>query len=154
MEAIIQIRGNVNMSQAVEDTLEMLNIHHVNHCAFVPETDTYRGMITKVNEYVAHGEPSTATVAEVLERRAEPEQGNEDVDAAWLSAHTSYEDFDELASALVSEETTLRAAGLSPVVRLHPPRGGHRGQKQPTAEGGQLGVHTTEQIDELLEAMR
>jgi large subunit ribosomal protein L30 len=154
MQAIVQLRGEVNMSSAVHDTLTMLNIHHVNHCAFVPETDTYRGMITKVNDYVAHGEPSVDAVETVLSTRAEPEEGDAEVDEAWLAAHTDYDDFGSLAAALVDEETTLREQGLSPVLRLHPPRGGHRGQKHPTSEGGQLGNHSTEAIDELLEAMR
>jgi large subunit ribosomal protein L30 len=154
MQAIVQLRGEVNMSGDVHDTLKMLNVHRVNHCAFVPETDTYRGMITKVNDYVAHGEPSVDAVETVLSTRAEPEDGDAEVDEAWLAEHTDYDDFDALAEALVAEETTLREQGLSPALRLHPPRGGHRGQKHPTTEGGQLGPHDTEAIDELLEAMR
>jgi large subunit ribosomal protein L30 len=154
MQAIVQLRGEVNMSGDVHDTLKMLNVHRVNHCAFVPETDTYRGMITKVNDYVAHGEPSVDAVETVLSTRAEPEDGDAEVDEAWLAEHTDYDDFGALAEALVAEETTLREQGLSPALRLHPPRGGHRGQKHPTTEGGQLGPHDTEAIDELLEAMR
>ena len=154
MQAIVQLRGEVNMSGDVHDTLKMLNVHRVNHCAFVPETDTYRGMITKVNDYVAHGEPSVDAVETVLSTRAEPEDGDAAVDEAWLAEHTDYDDFGALAEALVAEETTLREQGLSPALRLHPPRGGHRGQKHPTSEGGQLGKHSTDAIDELLEAMR
>jgi len=154
MQAIVQLRGEVNMSTAVHDTLTMLNIHRVNHCAFVPETETYRGMITKVNDYVAHGEPSVDAVETVLSTRAEPAEGDAEVDEAWLAEHTDYDDFGALADALVAEETTLQEQGLSPALRLHPPRGGHRGQKHPTTEGGQLGKHSTAAIDELLEAMR
>jgi len=154
MQAVVQLRGDVNMSSAVHDTLKMLNIHHVNHCAFVPETETYRGMITKVNDYVAHGEPSQETVETLLRTRAEPLEGDADVDDEWIAENTDYDDVDALAAALVAEETTLREQGLAPVVRLHPPRGGHAGVKHPTKEGGQLGKHTTEEIDELLEAMR
>jgi len=154
MQAVVQLRGEVNMSSAVQDTLSMLNIHRVNHCALVPETETYRGMITKVNDFVAHGEPSVDVVETLLRHRAEPEEGDADVDEAWLAEHTDYDDFGALAEALVDEETTLREQGLSPVLRLHPPRGGHRGQKHPTTEGGQIGKHQTEDIDELLEAMR
>ena len=154
MQAIVQLRGEVNMSGDVHDTLKMLNVHRVNHCAFVPETDTYRGMITKVNDYVAHGEPSVDAVETVLSTRAEPAEGDAEVDDAWLAEHTDYDGFGALAEALVDEETTLREQGLSPALRLHPPRGGHRGQKHPTTEGGQLGKHNTEDIDELLEAMR
>jgi large subunit ribosomal protein L30 len=154
MQALVQLRGEVNQSQAVRDTLGMLNLHKVNHCVLVPETPTYRGMITKVNDWVAHGTPTAEAVATVLRKRAEPAEGDADVDEAWLAEHTDYEDFDALAEALVNEETTLREQGLSPTLRLHPPRGGHDGIKHPTKEGGQLGKHETEDISELLEAMR
>ena len=154
MQALVQLRGEVNMSQDVRDTLKMLNLHSVNHVTFVPETDTYRGMITKVNDYVAFGEPSADVVATLIERRGEAAEGDADVDDEWVADNTEYGDIASLAEALVDEETTLREQGLAPVVRLHPPRGGHDGIKHPVVEGGQLGRHDTEDIDSLLEAMR
>jgi large subunit ribosomal protein L30 len=154
MEALVQLRGEVNISGDVQDTLEMLNLHGVNQCTFVPETDTYRGMITKVNDYVAHGEPSADVVATLIRRRGEPEHGSADITGEWLADNTDYADADELAAALVDEETTLREQGLAPSIRLHPPRGGHAGVKHPTVESGQIGVHSTDGIDTLLEAMR
>ena len=154
MQAIVQLRGEVNISGDIQDTLEMLNLHGVNHATLVPETESYRGMITKVNDYVAFGEPSAETVAMLLERRGEPEEGTATIDDEWVAEQTDYDDVDALATALVDEETTLREQGLTPALRLHPPRGGHKGLKRPTAEGGQLGRHSTEEIDALLEAMR
>ncbi|EMA46889.1 50S ribosomal protein L30 [Halobiforma nitratireducens] len=155
MKAVVQVRGEVNRQEDVQDTLEMLNIHGVNHCALVPETDAYVGMVTKVNDYVAHGEPSVDVLATVLEGRSEPLEGDQsDADEEWLTENTEYNDFEALAEALVAEETTLRDEGLSPTLRLHPPRGGHDGIKKPTVEGGQLGKHTTEEINDLLESMR
>ncbi|MFC7167706.1 50S ribosomal protein L30 [Halospeciosus flavus] len=154
MKAIVNLRGEVNRSNKVDDTLDMLNLHHVNHATVVPETDTYEGMIAKVNDFVAHGEPSQDVLAEVIRSRAEPEEGSADVDDEWVAENTDYEDVDALAEALLDEETTLREQGLSPVLRLHPPRGGHDGIKNPQADGGQLGKQTTEEIDELLHAMR
>jgi len=155
MKAIVQVRGEVNRQTDVQDTLKMLNIHSVNHCALVPETDAYEGMITKVNDYVAVGEPSAEVLETLLAKRAEPLEGNQsDVDEEWLADNTDYDDFGALADALLEEETTLRDEGLSPTLRLHPPRGGHDGIKKPTVEGGQLGKHTTGQINDLLESMR
>jgi large subunit ribosomal protein L30 len=154
MQAVVQIRGEVDTPDAVVDTLAMLNIHAVNHATFIPERDTYQGMLTKVNDYVAFGEPSVGTVATLLERRAEPEAGDADIDDEWVADHTSYDDVHALAEALVAEETTLQETPLAPVVRLHAPRGGHDGIKQAATDGGQLGRHTTEEIDSLLEAMR
>jgi large subunit ribosomal protein L30 len=154
MQALVQLRGEVNISHDIRDTLKMLNLHSVNHVTFVPETDTYRGMITKVNDYVAFGEPSADVVATLIERRGEADEGDADIDDAWVADNTEYDDVDALAQALVDEETTLREQGLSPVIRLHPPRGGHDGIKHPVVEGGQLGRHETDEIDSLLEAMR
>ncbi|WP_324757004.1 50S ribosomal protein L30 [Haloarcula montana] len=154
MHALVQIRGDVNMHTDIHDTLKMLNVHHVNHCTLVPETDTYNGMVTKVNDYVAYGEPSQETLELLLETRAEPEEGDADVDDEWVAENTDYDDIAGLAWALMSEETTLQEQGLSPTLRLHPPRGGHDGVKHPVKEGGELGKHDTEGIDELLEAMR
>ena len=154
MEAIVQLRGEVNQSQGVRDTLSMLNLHRVNHLTLVPETDTYRGMITKVNDWVAHGTPSEETVALLIAKRAEPEEGDADIDDEWVAEHTDYDDIDALAAALVDEETTLSEQGLSPTLRLHPPRGGHDGIKHPVKEGGVLGKQSTEEIDDLLEKMR
>jgi large subunit ribosomal protein L30 len=154
MQAVVQVRGEVNMTDAVADTLEMLNLHAVNQCTLVPETDTYRGMLTKVNDYVAFGEPSLETLSTVLEKRAEPLEGDADVDDEWVGETTDYDSVADLAAALDAEETTLRDEGLSPTLRLHPPRGGHEGIKNPRSDGGQLGAHSTEEIDALLAAMR
>ncbi|AAG19957.1 50S ribosomal protein L30 [Halobacterium salinarum] len=154
MQALVQVRGPVDMSRDIQDTLEMLNIHSVNHCALVPETDTYSGMVAKVNDYVAFGEPSEAVLTDLIESRGEPASGAGDVDDAWVAEHTEYDDVADLAGALLAEETTLSDAGLAPVIRLHPPRGGHDGIKTPASDGGQLGKHTTEEIDHLLTDMR
>ncbi|WP_313691305.1 50S ribosomal protein L30 [Halorarum halobium] len=152
MQAVVQLRGEVDTSAAQRDTLQMLNLHAVNHATLVPEEDTYRGMIAKVNDYVAFGEPSAETVAELIERRGEALEGDADVDDEWVDEHTDYDDVGALAEALVAEETTLREQGLSPAIRLHPPRKGHRGIKHAEKNGGELGRH--EDIDALLEAMR
>ena len=154
MHALVQIRGDVNMDTDIHDTLKMLNIHHVNHCTFVPDTDTYNGMVTKVNDFVAFGEPSQDTVELLLETRAEPAEGDADVDDEWVAENTEFDDIEGLAWSLIAEETTLQEQGLSPTLRLHPPRGGHDGIKHPTKEGGELGRRDTEGIDTLLEAMR
>ncbi|MFT4922904.1 MAG: large subunit ribosomal protein L30 [Haloarculaceae archaeon] len=154
MQALVQLRGEVNINGDVLDTLEMLNLTRVNHATFIPETDAYQGMVTKVNDFVAYGEPSQETIERLLERRGEPDEGDADIDDEWVAEHTDYDDVAGLAGALLSEETTLQEQGLSPTLRLHPPRGGHDGIKHPTTEGGELGKHSTEEIDDLLEAMR
>jgi LSU ribosomal protein L30P len=154
MRALVQLRGEVNQGQGVRDTLGMLNLHRVNHATLVPETETYTGMVNKVNDWVAHGEPSTETVEQLIRLRGEPAEGDADIDDEWVAEHTDYDDVSALAEALFNEETKLQDEGLSPTLRLHPPRGGHDGIKHPVKEGGVLGKQSTEEIDRLLEAMR
>ncbi|ESS05326.1 MAG: LSU ribosomal protein L30P [uncultured archaeon A07HB70] len=152
MLALVRVRGEVDTTDAVRDTLQMLNLNEVNHCTLVPETDAYRGMVTKVHDRIAFGEPSVETVAALVRRRGEPLEGDADIDDDWVADNTGHADVDALAEALVAEETTLREAGLSPALRLHPPRGGHDGIKRPVVAGGELGGH--DDIDGLLEVMR
>jgi large subunit ribosomal protein L30 len=154
MKAVVQVRGEVNINQDILDTLQMLNLGRVNHATLVPEEPAYEGMVTKVNDYVAHGTPSQDVLELLLTRRGEPASGDADIDDEWVAEHTEFDSVSELAWGLLAEETTLQEAGLSPTLRLHPPRGGHKGIKQPVATGGQVGVHESDELDRLLEAMR
>jgi large subunit ribosomal protein L30 len=154
MRALVQLRGEVNINQDTLDTLEMLNLGRVNHATLVPEEPSYEGMIAKVNDYVAHGEPSQDTVELLIENRAEPASGEGEIDDEWVGEETEFDSVSALAEALLAEETTLQDAGLSPTLRLHPPRGGHDGVKNPISTGGQIGPHETDNLDSLLEAMR
>lgn len=154
MQAIVQLRGPVNVDKDVRDTLDMLHLGRVNHCTFVPDTASYRGMITKVADLVAVGEPSPSTVATLLRRRGEPVDSEADIGDAWVAEETDFESVDALAEALCAEEVTLTDVGIEPVLRLHPPRGGHEGIKHHRSDGGQLGHHDTDEIDALLEQMR
>jgi len=154
MKALVQLRGEVNVNRDIRDTLEMLNLGRVNHATLVPETPAYEGMIAKVNDYVARGTPSQETVELLLAHRGEPASGDGSIDDEWVADNTDYGSVAELAGALLSEETTLQDAGLSPTLRLHPPRGGHDGVKQPVATGGQIGIHDPDEIDSILQVMR
>lgn len=154
MQAIIQLRGPVNTSREVRDTLSMLNLGRVNHCTFVPDTGSFRGMITKVTDLVAVGEPSPETVAILLRRRGEPVGEEQGIDDEWVAEATEFDDVEALAEALCADEIRLADVGLEPVLRLHPPRGGHDGIKRHRTDGGQLGKHSTEDIDALLYRMR
>jgi large subunit ribosomal protein L30 len=148
---IVRVRGDADTPSDVDDTLDMLNLGQVNAFTVVSEDDTYTGMVQKVNDYVAYGEPDAATVAVLLENRGETVEGGE-VDDAFASDR-GYDGVAELAEAVVEGETTLREEGVDPTVRLHPPRKGHDGIKQSYKQGGVLGNHGDD-IDELLRRMR
>ncbi|MFP4632749.1 MAG: 50S ribosomal protein L30 [Halobacteriales archaeon] len=149
---LVQVRGEAGQSGEVRDTLDMLNLGALNRFTVVPDDDSYRGMVYKVNDYVAYGEPGASTVALLLRRRGET-AGGEDVTDDYVADETEYADVDALAEAVVEGETTLRDAGVSPTLRLHPPRKGHAGIKKSASQGGVLGYHGDE-IDDLLRRMR
>ncbi len=128
MKAVVQIRGEVNMNQDVRDTLSMLNIHNVNHCTLVPETDTYRGMVTKVNDYVAYGEPERGRRRDApVEARASRSKARTTVDDEWVAENTDYDDIAALAEALVDEETHAPRAG--PLAGAPPPPAARRSRR-------------------------
>jgi len=148
---IVRVRGDADTPSDVDDTLDMLNLTQMNAFTVVPEEDTYRGMVQKVNDYVAYGEPEASTLAVLLEERGETFEGG-DVDDEF-AAEQGYDSVNDLAEAVVSGETTLREAGVDPTVRLHPPRKGHDGIKHSYKQGGVLGNHG-EDINDLLRRMR
>jgi large subunit ribosomal protein L30 len=132
MRALVQIRGEVNQSGAVEDTLEMLNLGRVNHATFVPETDAYEGMVTKVNDWVAHGEPSADTVATVLRSRGEPAEGSADLTDEFVAEGTDYDDVDApAAGAAAASATGPGPAGSSPRRPAPPPARPRRRSRSP-----------------------
>jgi len=148
---IVRVRGEADSPSGVRDTLDMLNLSQVNAFTVVPEEDTYRGMVQKVNDYVAYGEPDAETVAMLLETRGETLEGG-DVDDDFAEEQ-SFESVAHLAEEVVAGESTLRDAGVNPTLRLHPPRKGHDGIKHSYKQGGVLGNHGDE-IDDLLRRMR
>ena len=89
--------------------------------------------------------PGTERVSALLDRLGNPEDAVSFVQVAGSNGK---------GSTARMTESILREAGLSPTLRLHPPRGGHDGVKHPVIEGGELGRHSTDDIDSLLEAMR
>ncbi len=148
---VVRLRGEAEKPGEVLDTLDMLNLGQVNAFTVVPDDDTYRGMVQKVNDYVAYGEPDAETVALLLKKRGETLEGGEVDDE--FAEEQGFESVEHLAEEVVAGETTLREAGVNPTLRLHPPRKGHDGIKHSYKQGGVLGNHGDE-IDDLLRRMR
>ena len=69
MQAVVRLRGRVNVRYTIEDTMKMLRLQKVNHCVLVPENPHFKGMILKVKDYVAYGKVDAKILAEILENR-------------------------------------------------------------------------------------
>ncbi len=155
MEAIIKLRGSVGIRPEIKNTLRLLRLHKVNHCAIVEENDYYKGMIKKVKDYIAWGEISEDMLELLLKNRGRL-QGRKRLPEQYLRENTPYGSFKELPHALYVGEVGMKDLmeyKIKPVFRLHPPRKGHKGIKRSVKEGGELGYHG-DKINELLYKMR
>jgi len=153
MFVLVQVRGTVNTRGDIKDTLKMLRLHHINHCVLIPDTPAYIGMIRKVKDYIAWGEISAEVLEELLRNRGRL-TGNIRLTDAHIKENSQYADIGEFARALA--EGTARMTDipdLKPVLRLHPPRKGHKTTKRTFQQGGSLGYHG-EAINALLYRMR
>ncbi len=68
MYAVLRIRGKVGLSKDIEDTLKMLNLKRKFNCTLVPETDDYRGMLKKVQNYITWGSINKDTAKKILSK--------------------------------------------------------------------------------------
>jgi large subunit ribosomal protein L30 len=153
MYAVVQVRGVVKTRRDIKDTLKMLRLHHINHCVLVPDTPENLGMIRKVKDYVAYGEVDAPTVETLLQTRGRV-LGDAPLTEEYLKTNSTYASINEFAQALAGGETKLRdVPGLKPVLRLHPPRKGHKTTKRTFVQGGALGYYGQE-INTLLYKMR
>jgi len=151
--AVVRVRGHVGLPREVEDTLRMLRLTRVNHCVFIDDRPTFKGMLQKAKDYITWGEVTPEEVALILRNRGELVGGKRLTDA-YVKEHTKFKSIDDFAKAFVEFKAELSdIPQLKPVFRLHPPRKGYRGIKRSFVEGGALG-YRGEAMRELLRRMR
>ncbi|AEF96440.1 50S ribosomal protein L30 [Methanotorris igneus] len=147
--AVVRVRGRVGVRKDIADTLKMLRLHRVNHCVIVPETDTFKGMLNKVKDYVTYGEINKDTLVKLILKRGRL-PGNKRVNEEIIKEKMNMT-VEELAEKLINGEIKLKDTPLKPVFRLHPPRKGYErgGIKKPFSVGGALG-YRGEKINDLI----
>jgi len=150
--AVVKMRGVVKSKPDVRRTLELLNLDRTNHCVIIDDTEHYRGMLQKVKDYVAWGEIDAETLTILLNKRGML-SGRRKLTDDYLKSNSQFKDTKSLAQAVVNGRVNLKSIpDLKPVLRLHPPRKGHKGIKKPFPQGI-LGFHS-DKINELLLRMR
>ncbi|MFB0558700.1 MAG: 50S ribosomal protein L30 [Candidatus Bathyarchaeia archaeon] len=148
----IRIRGGVNASAKVEDTLKMLRMERNNAATLLDNRPEYLGMLQKAKDYITWGEPTLETVRLLLEKRGRT-IGDRTIDKESLKVN-GYETLEGLAEALHNGEAVIhRLEGIKPFFRLHPPsKGFKRSVKRPYRSRGELG-YRSEEINELANRM-
>ncbi len=153
MFAVVRVRGPVNVSGKIEDTLGMLRLHKVNHCVFLQDTPNNKGMIQKAKDYIAYGTVDVESLTEVLSKRGRLE-GDARLTDEYVKENSEFASIASFAEALVNDDAKITDVPLlKPVFRLHPPRKGHAGIKRTAQQGGVLGNHGDD-IKALLNKMR
>jgi large subunit ribosomal protein L30 len=130
MFAVVRVRGQVNVSGKIEDTLGMLRLHKVNHCVFLQDTPNNKGMIQKAKDYVAYGTVDVESLTEILGNRGRLE-GDARLTNEYVKENSEFASIASFAEALVNGDAKITDVPLlKPVFRLHPLRKGHAGIKR------------------------
>lgn len=155
MFAVIRLRGGVKTRSEIKDTLAMLHLNRVYHCAVIEDTPSYRGMLQKVKDFVAYGELTPESLSLILRNRGEL-KGGEELDDEYIKSKTKFQSIEEFARAICEGKARLEdMPELKPVFRMHPPRKGLKGAgtKRTYQAGGALG-NWNKEISTLIKKMR
>ncbi len=69
MIAVVRVRGKVNLTPEIAQTLRQLNLAAQNTCAVLPLTGSVLGMLRKANGYITFGFVSDAVLKELEAKR-------------------------------------------------------------------------------------
>jgi large subunit ribosomal protein L30 len=149
--AVIRVRGTVGITRDIADTLRFLRLNRPNHCVLIPKNPQYEGMLQKGKDYITWGEIQPEVLARMLVTRGSA--SGQKVTDKYVKKHSEYKSVIAFAKAVAKgDEGVGSLAGLSPVIRLHPPVKGFEGVKKPFSLGGSLG-YRGEGINDLLTRM-
>ena len=151
MFVVVRIRGSVDTSKEVEDTLKMLRLNYVNNCILVPEEGDYLGMLKKTRDYITWGKIDKQTLIELLKKRGRL-LGDKAIDENFLKKITKFSSFDEFSDAIIEGKVNLKdLKEIKPVFKLNSPLHGLKAKRLPYPRGA-LGDRK-EKINEFLMRM-
>ena len=136
--AVVLVRGMVDVTTPVKDTLAMLRLHRKNYCVVLPNTAVVQGMLHKVKDYVTWGLISDDVYAKLMAARGEE----------WKARES------DSKGTYVYGYLEINGKKYKPYFRLNPPRKGfgRKGIKVSFKAGGALGDRS-EKMDDLIQRM-
>ena len=137
--AVIRVRGLVEVNRDITMTLNQLRLYNRNFCTVIPNNDSSRGMVKKVNDYVTWGEIDDGTFNLLVEKRGE----------AYKERTT-----DKKSILKYNKFLSHNGKNIKKYFRLNSPKKGYgrKGIKLPFTSGGALG-YRAEKIKDLIERM-
>lgn len=140
MYAVIRIRGSVNLRKEIKDTLAMLRLYRKMHCVLLKETDSLKGMIRSVNNWITYGEINDDILKLLIEKRGR-KLGDK---------RLTKDDVENVFKKIKESEKVPNI--IKPVFRLTPPSKGFKKSIKQHYPKGELGYRGKE-INELLKRM-
>ncbi|MEM5778504.1 MAG: 50S ribosomal protein L30 [Candidatus Aenigmatarchaeota archaeon] len=140
MYAVIRIRGLVGIKKDIKDTLAMLRLHRKMHCVLLKETDSIKGMLQKVKDYVTWGEIEDEILKQLIKKRAR-KIGNK---------RLSEVEVEEVFKKVKEIEKIPKE--IKPIFRLTPPSKGFKKSIKQHYPKGELG-YRGKAINELIKRM-
>ncbi|MGQ9478574.1 MAG: 50S ribosomal protein L30 [Thermoproteota archaeon] len=137
---VVRVRGTVNTTRDVSETLSKLRLLRVNSSTLVRLTPSVEGMLRKAKDYLMWGRIDRGTLRLLLLKRGRL-PGNRRLSDENVSKFTGYVSLDELVDAVWRSEFPAKALRpMKPFFRLTPPKGGFkRSVKKHVRKGGILG---------------
>ncbi len=143
--AVVKVRGSIGVPQKVRETMQMIGLDRVNHCAIIDDRKNYLGMLQKAKDYITWGEPSPDALRLLLRKRGR-------ISDELVAKATKYKTLDEFIGAFMKFEAELSDLGIGKTFRLSPPRKGYASTKKQFAKNGSLG-NRGDKINSLLVRM-
>lgn len=149
---VVRLRGTVKIPGPARETLKRLNLSSRNSFALYYDTPSIRGMMKRVERFVAWGELDQEFLSLLLSKRGRTGAGHK-LNAEEFKA-LGFESCDALAKTIIDGGLLgLRERGLSNVFHLTPPSKGFEGNlRRPFRNGGVWGDQGKE-IHSLIQKM-
>ncbi len=125
MILIIRIKGRVEISEKIEETLSRLKLKRKYSAVLIKETHETEKLLQHIRNYVAYGTISSEDILLLLQKRGIP-LGKK---------------FDAQEVAKQLDKKPLQELGVRPFFRLHPPRNGIDSRLHYGVKKGVLGNH-------------
>lgn len=136
--AVIRILGKVKIDRKIKESFKRINLNKKYSCmVFVNPTEIQKGIIKKLNNFIAFGRLDDKTFERLIEARGIQINKSKRIIAKEI--------IDQLSKGKKFEEVNLKS-----VFRLHPPRGGIKSKLH--FPKGVLGNHG-DKINKLIERM-
>ena len=129
--AVIRMKGRFSMRPSAKGALESLGLATLYSCTLVPDSASYKGMLQSCKDVVSFGEVGKESVQLLLTKRGIAADGRR------LSETKKPEEIAKMAQEIAGGRKPSEA-GVSPLFRLSPPKGGF-GSRKSHAPFGPLG---------------